>query len=200
MKVAIDVTGKQTHIAWLGESGLQYKSIDDARPSATLLPVLKSCLDAAPISQLGVVIGPGSFTGIRTGIATALGLKSALGIPVLGFNKFVLMALLHQGENEVSHLLVPGRAPALFYGKVKDGVLVDSVQEIRVPSLLPDTRYVCTIPVDHPDVKVEAAHFAALAIQAMQMGMGDPDLTPLYVRPADTRLNPSLIEKLLAGD
>ena len=42
------------------------------------------------ISAVGVVVGPGSFTGIRLGIAYAKGLAMGLNIPVVSINAFEL--------------------------------------------------------------------------------------------------------------
>ncbi len=42
------------------------------------------------ISAIGVVVGPGSFTGIRIGIAYAKGLGMGLNIPVVSINAFEL--------------------------------------------------------------------------------------------------------------
>ena len=42
------------------------------------------------ITAIGVVIGPGSFTGIRLGIAYAKGLAMGLNIPVIGISAFDL--------------------------------------------------------------------------------------------------------------
>ena len=44
----------------------------------------------ADISAIGVVVGPGSFTGIRIGIAYAKGLAMGLNIPVVPINAFEL--------------------------------------------------------------------------------------------------------------
>jgi len=42
------------------------------------------------LTAVGVVVGPGSFTGIRMGIAYAKGLGIGLNIPVIGINAFEL--------------------------------------------------------------------------------------------------------------
>src|SRR3954469_20233362 len=59
------------------------------RHGETLLPAVAALLDRSsqPLSSLAAVIvgtGPGAFTGLRVGIATAKGLAHALDVPILG--------------------------------------------------------------------------------------------------------------------
>lgn len=63
---------------------------DAARGQASLLAVLvRDLLDATGVKPerldlIGVTVGPGSFTGIRSGVALAHGLAVAAGVPLAG--------------------------------------------------------------------------------------------------------------------
>lgn len=72
-----------------------YKSVDVEKQS-TALPqecenfIAESGASWPDISAIGVVVGPGSFTGIRLGIAYAKGLSMGLNIPIIGISAFDL--------------------------------------------------------------------------------------------------------------
>ncbi|MGA2764977.1 MAG: tRNA (adenosine(37)-N6)-threonylcarbamoyltransferase complex dimerization subunit type 1 TsaB [Spirochaetia bacterium] len=74
--------------------------------SPALLPLVDSLLSRLGLdaSQLDLVVcslGPGSFTGIRIGLATALGIAQARGIPVVGVSTLDAIAepwQIHRGE------------------------------------------------------------------------------------------------------
>ena len=90
--LALDSSGLVAGVAWsdgteeevLAEYTVNYKKTH----SQTLLPMLDETakmieLDMDTIDAVAVAAGPGSFTGLRIGSATAKGLGLALGIPLV---------------------------------------------------------------------------------------------------------------------
>lgn len=84
--------------------------VEDARPvcsclsgetashSEALGPMVEHCLrasgkDLAAIEAVGIVIGPGSFTGLRIGISFTMGLCARHGTPVVTLSSLEAMAL-----------------------------------------------------------------------------------------------------------
>ena len=62
-----------------------------------LLPMVDSVmrragLPASALDNIGVTVGPGSFTGIRIGLAAARGIAHATGAPVIGVTGFEAVA------------------------------------------------------------------------------------------------------------
>ncbi len=83
--------------------------------SARLLPVLDELLrragwEVSDLDGVGVGVGPGSFTGIRVGLAAGQGLALGAGIPLVGVGSFpALVRSSSLGEGIVVALLDGGR-------------------------------------------------------------------------------------------
>lgn len=65
-----------------------------------LMGLVEHLLDAASvrygdIGKIAVVVGPGSFTGLRVGVAAAKGLALALSVPVVGLSSLEALAEPH---------------------------------------------------------------------------------------------------------
>ncbi len=58
------------------------------------------------LSQIAVTSGPGSFTGIRVGLATARGLALGLGIKVIGINVLEAIAFQHNSPSKDTPIVV----------------------------------------------------------------------------------------------
>ena len=69
----------------------------------------RNSLAIRDISHIAVSAGPGSFTGIRIGIATALGLKTGLGIPMSSVSALAAMAEGGTFENQAIVAVPVGR-------------------------------------------------------------------------------------------
>jgi tRNA threonylcarbamoyladenosine biosynthesis protein TsaB len=99
MLIAID-----TSTEWIGLAlydGVQILSEQSWRShhfhTTELAPAVYSMLEKAHVSTkdvtgIGVAIGPGSFTGMRIGIAFAKGLALALNVPVVGIPTLDILA------------------------------------------------------------------------------------------------------------
>jgi tRNA threonylcarbamoyladenosine biosynthesis protein TsaB len=111
--------------------------------SARLPQALVELLQAAGlgISDLGgyaVGLGPGSFTGLRIGLATWKGLAYANRKPIAGASSLAAMALAAAPDAEPGSVLVPlldakkGEVYAGFY-RVRDGGLVEVADDAALP-------------------------------------------------------------------
>ncbi len=76
---------QKDHAAWL------HPAINDA--------LLKTGKKIGELSAVGVTAGPGSYTGLRVGMATAKGLCFALNIPLIAVNTLDAMARVAAEEN-----------------------------------------------------------------------------------------------------
>ena len=97
--LAVDTAGKTAGVALLQDDRLLYEVYLDGgmTHSETLMPMIDSCLKmcgltCADIDLYAVNAGPGSFTGLRIGVAAAKGLAWAAELPCAGCSTLEAMA------------------------------------------------------------------------------------------------------------
>jgi tRNA threonylcarbamoyl adenosine modification protein YeaZ len=76
--------------------------------SERLVPMLAELLDGRTAERILVGVGPGSFTGIRVGIAAAHGLAIGWGAELSGLSSPALLAAGAEGEGEIAAAIIGG--------------------------------------------------------------------------------------------
>jgi len=129
---------------WVGESAVS-KAED-------LLANIDSLMATHGISRndldlVAVSAGPGSFTGIRIGIATALGLKTGLGIQMA--SESALRAIAYtQLDNELLTIAVPaGREAVCVQSFARSG---NEVVELDQPHTIRESDLLSSLSGDAP--------------------------------------------------
>ncbi len=133
--LVIDTTKFNSYISLAKGDKLQTVILDmQNKVSENLLPAIEKLLIANDITIndidcFGVVIGPGSFTGIRVGMATIKAFVTALGTKLVAFNAFECLA-----ENVGEGMIVEKSTNTTMYSaEVKNGVIsAVSVLDIAV--------------------------------------------------------------------
>ncbi len=115
---------------------------------STVLPgVLEEMLTRAgksirDVGALVVGLGPGSFTGLRIGLATAKGLCYAAKVPLVGASSLGAMALAAASEVGEGELLVPcmdarkGEIYCAFFRREGEGVRQEQAEVALAPEAL----------------------------------------------------------------
>ncbi|MDI3534778.1 MAG: tRNA threonylcarbamoyladenosine biosynthesis protein TsaB [Thermosediminibacterales bacterium] len=99
MVLGFDTSSVTATVALVSEDKLlaDYTLNNKKNHSEKLMPLISQMLndleiEPAEIDAVAVAEGPGSFTGLRIGAATAKGLSYAAGIPVIGVNTLEALA------------------------------------------------------------------------------------------------------------
>lgn len=195
------------------QSGIVSRSQPMMRGHAeALMPLIAAAMSAADtefsqLDRIAVTVGPGSFTGLRVGVAAARGIALATGKPVVGLTTLAALAAPFFEADESAALLAAidarhGQVYMQLFGPGGRSLVaprVASVREAVRAATASPTRIVGTgaklIDDAWPDNErrpslVSAVRAADVAWVA-RLGAAIVDLTapvkPLYLREADAR-------------
>ncbi len=213
MILGIDTTTERLHLALVQDGRTWTRGVDvgvGRSHSGTLLPTLEELLataGASPRDLTGVVacVGPGGFTSLRIGVATAEGL-ALTGLPTWGFSAFELRgrALREAGVAGPAWIVLDGQRQEAFAQLWGDGAgspalkvpLADLARLVDgAPWWAPAGFRERALPhLPHPPVALpdeEAATLAGLAALCRDLPLGPPEapLVPFYLRETDAELN-----------
>lgn len=156
-----------------------------------LLPAIdwafdESGFDRSTLELLAVTRGPGSFTGVRVGLATVQGLSAALDLPVCAMSTHQAVAFANGGPLLVYSAAGRGE----YYASAWDGP-----REVLAPTLA-TAADLARLRTDHGDgielesllatrnVALDLAYAAAALAAAGEVEKFN-DVTPIYVRLAE---------------
>jgi tRNA threonylcarbamoyladenosine biosynthesis protein TsaB len=212
--LAIEVTGPGGGAALLVDDSVTVRAIPpEVRRGRSLVPGIAALLAEAGIAPedldgIACGVGPGSFTGIRIGVATAATLAYAADLPVLDVGS--LHGIAANAPESAHSVLVAldarrGRVFAARFARTDDGLVLEGEYRNAPPDdvlagLSPDTwvlgdaRRVYPDTLDsfpgdadapvRPDVIARLARARFAAGEAMR-----PDqLKPLYLRLSDPEI------------
>lgn len=127
--LVIDTATPATVVGIVTSEGVVERRHDPAegeRPGhvSQVLPLIEDALretgtDLGALGRIGVGVGPGSFTGLRIGIATARGLSLASGLPLSGVSTLAALAAA-SGAADVVAVLDARRGEA-FVARWQEG-------------------------------------------------------------------------------
>ncbi len=119
LRLAIEINGKKFYSDY--DDGMQHLE--------NIIPMIDSALkdmgeSKRDIECVAVCTGPGSFTGLRIGVVTALGLSLAGGLKKIGFNIFEVYKFILHARGGLLIPLVDGKKNSFFISFIgSDGVI-----------------------------------------------------------------------------
>lgn len=137
MILALDTTGPALSVAFGEAEQFRRHSVDDCSGIVEqLFPLLDELCGsaAAGIAQVTLCLGPGSYTGTRSGVAAGLALGFGYGVPIMGLSVFAARILGEEfpplsGRRIIS---VPANSSEMFMA-VRDLVVLEEFFSWQAP-------------------------------------------------------------------
>lgn len=145
-----------------------------------LLPLVEDLLGGRKPASILVDIGPGSFTGVRVGLAAAQGLRIGWGVPLLGYSSTAILAVQAGGAAAVA---IAGGHGQLF------------VQSFADEPLAP-LDHLRSLPPDEAAVVIRTGLVLGSGAAALVAARGSGEARDALPRAADARFLPEALRSL----
>ena len=142
-----------------------------ALPSAVMDFMKQNNVKMSDLTAIGVIVGPGSFTGIRMGIAYAKGLGIGLNIPVIPVNLFELYLY----ESPDAFVAIDSGRGDFFVASNKHAPCTMAIEEVE------NEQMKCPMTVGHKPYNLKNA--VAIVENKIKTGDLQPAI-PMYLRPS----------------
>ncbi len=152
----------------------------DKGQAERLVPMLEGLLADCGVvwgdlSAIAVGTGPGNFTGVRIGVATARGLALGLGVPALGVTRFEALA---EGLPRPVTVMLDARRDEVYVQNFTDtGNTPARVAPADAPGAV--------MGLTADDLSPDRLAVATARIAARRFGQPQPRPAPFYLRRAD---------------
>jgi tRNA threonylcarbamoyladenosine biosynthesis protein TsaB len=209
--LGIDTAARRGSVG-LAPHGLLRPLASEGRHAIDLIAGIEAILNEAGCPRgmlrgIGVTVGPGSFTGVRIGLATARGLGYALDVPVTGLSTLEaiasaaagsvegpLCAVIEAGRGEVYAALFTLRGPNLerigpdhlvrpeaLVPTLPEGVVLAGDAARLVAPLIPGPERIA-------EPRLLGLVLAGRAASGVGSGYRPGDPAPHYIRSSDARM------------
>lgn len=118
------------------------RSVASVLTAAITLMLQETGMEYKHIDGIGVAVGPGSFTGLRVGVATAKGLALALDKPLVGFSSLASLALNCPFSGYPVCAMLDARKKEIYTGLYQCTPLPVAIREDMV---MPPARFLETV-------------------------------------------------------
>lgn len=162
-----------------------------------LVPMIAELPGKGQADRILVSLGPGSFTGVRIGLAAARALGLAWGVPVLGYPTLALIAAMARGEHSfaVSVCITGGHGEWFVQDFGADGLAQGPLASLTAAAAATAARHDLVAGSKAGELVDLRGSGTALPLlpDANSMALLPPDLagpslTPLYGRAPDAKL------------
>ncbi len=148
--LGIETATEQISVALGGHEGViaLFEVARGRRHAEILTPAIDFVCAQADIGldELGLVavdVGPGLFTGMRVGLATAKALAQALRLPMIGISSLDLLAFPYRRSDRVVVPVVDARKGEVFYSMYRQ--VPGGVQQVMAPRAGPVDKLVADL-------------------------------------------------------